>query len=131
MAWNCQGIRSNPTVRRLRNLQVKHSPDIVFLMETKNQDDDVFKNYEKTPYTNHFMVPPIGLSGGLALSWKDHVELDILDSSPNFIDTKITTGVETTFVTFLYGAPRQEDRASLWEKLTCLGNRRDEAWLLT
>lgn len=32
---------------------------------------------------------------------------------------------------FLYGAPRQEDRSSLWEKLTLLGNGRDDAWLIT
>lgn len=100
-------------------------------METKNQDDKVFQLFEKTPYTHHFTVPPEGLSGGLLLSWKDHVEVDILDSSPNFIDIKVTTGLEITFVTFIYGVPRQEERASLWEKLTLLGLERDDAWLVT
>ncbi|CAN7011378.1 unnamed protein product, partial [Brassica rapa subsp. trilocularis] len=28
-------------------------------------------------------VPPVGLSGGLALSWKDNVEVDVLLASPN------------------------------------------------
>lgn len=103
----------------------------MFLMETKNQDDAVFKLFEKSALTNHFTVPLLGLSGGLLLSWKDHVEVEILESSSNFIDTKITTGVESTFVTFLYGAPRQEDRAALWTQLTSLGSNRDEAWLVT
>lgn len=62
---------------------------------------------------------------------EDHVDLEILESCPNFIDVKLTTGPESTFVTFLYGAPRQEDRASLWEKLMILGKDRNEAWLVT
>lgn len=100
-------------------------------METKNQDDNIFNLFEKTPYSNHFTVPPIGLSGGLLLSWKDHVDLEILDSSPNFIDVKIVTGPASTFVTFVYGVPRLEERASLWEQLTQLGSVRDDAWLVT
>ncbi|CAG7902779.1 unnamed protein product, partial [Brassica rapa] len=43
-------------------------------------------------------VAPEGLSGGLLLSWKDHVDLEILESCPNFIDVKLTTGPESTFV---------------------------------
>ncbi|KAF3540298.1 hypothetical protein F2Q69_00024792 [Brassica cretica] len=74
---------------------------------------------------------PTAPATSLLLSWKDHVEVEVLDSSPNFIDTQITTGVDSTFVTFLYGAPRQEDRASMLEKLTLLGSGRDEAWLVT
>ncbi|CAN6851370.1 unnamed protein product, partial [Brassica oleracea] len=36
--------------------------------------------------------------GGLLLSWKDHVDLEILESCPNFIDVKLTIGPESTFV---------------------------------
>ncbi|CAN7068872.1 unnamed protein product, partial [Brassica rapa subsp. trilocularis] len=38
------------------------------------------------------------LSGGLSLSWKDNIDLEILESSPNFIDTKIIIGPEPLFV---------------------------------
>lgn len=100
-------------------------------METKNQDEAVLKTFSNTQYSNHFTVPPIGLSGGLVLSWQDHVDLDILDSSPNFIDVQVTSGPDISFITFIYGVPRQEDRASLWEKLTLLGTGRDNAWLVT
>ncbi|WZZ06439.1 hypothetical protein YC2023_092360 [Brassica napus] len=125
MAWNCQGIRSTPTVRRLRGLRSRISPDIMFLMETKNRDEVVLPHFRDTLYCNHFLVPPEGLSGGLCLSWKDNINLEILESSPNFIDTKIITGPNLIFVTFVYGAPRQEDRASFWLKLMELGGDRD------
>lgn len=131
MAWNCQGIGSTPTVRRLHELRSKHAPDIVFLMETKNIDDVVLGKFKNTLFSNHFLVSPEGLSGGLSLSWKDKIDLEILDSSPNYIDTKIITGPTPLFITFVYGAPRQEDRAAFWTKLMTLGEDRGNAWCLT
>ena len=131
VAWNCQGIGSTPTVRRLKGLQKCFSPDIVFLMETKQQDEAIFKHFKRTAYVNHFTVPPVGLSGGLSLSWKDDVEVEILDSSPNLIDTQIKSKQNSFFVTFVYGAPRQEERDAFWERLMILSAQWDEAWLLT
>lgn len=131
MAWNCQGIRSTPTVRRLRDLRSRISPDILFLMETKNSEEVVFDKLKNSQYCNHFLVPHEGLSGGLCLSWKDNINLEILDSSPNFIDTKIITGPDPLFITFVYGAPRQADRAAFWLKLMELGGDRENAWCLT
>lgn len=61
----------------------------MFLMETKQKDEEVYKMYKGTDFKNYFAVPPEGLNGGLALSWKDSVDLEILYSSANVIDTKI------------------------------------------
>ncbi|KAG2314561.1 hypothetical protein Bca52824_017683 [Brassica carinata] len=66
-------------------------------------------------------VPPSGTSGGLALSWKTDTQLDILSSSSNFIDTAITLQQKPMFVTFIYGAPRSENRADFWNSLTKVG----------
>ena len=75
--------------------------------------------------------PPDGLSGGLALSWKASVQLDVLYSSPNIIDTCITSNNKIFFVSYVYGAPRKEERAEFWNKLSELGAQRKEAWLIT
>jgi len=40
-------------------------------METKNQDDFIIKSFEGMGYHSMFTIPPLGLSGGLALFWKD------------------------------------------------------------
>lgn len=68
-------------------------------------------------FTNHFLVPPLGLSGGLALFWKDNVEIGILHSSPNLIDTRIRHKKTLVAVTFIYGPPQLENRAPFGSSL--------------
>ncbi|CAN6937228.1 unnamed protein product, partial [Brassica oleracea] len=101
LCWNCQDTGSSPKVRRLRELHRKFSPDIMFHMETKNQDETVLKLFEKSNFTNHFTVPHVGLSGGLCLSWTDNVTIDILESSPNIIDTFVTAEGSSFYVSFV------------------------------
>lgn len=101
-------------------------------METKNQEEVVLRKFRNTDFTNHFLDPPDGLSGGLSLSWKDSVQLDVLSSSPNCIDTRIKVNNKEFFVSYVYGSPCQEGRAQFWSTLTDLDSTRaDSAWLLT
>ena len=55
-------------------------------METKNQDSNVLEVVHWMRYSHHFTVPPVGLSGGLALFWKEEAHLVVLESSPNIVD---------------------------------------------
>lgn len=103
----------------------------MFLMETKQKDEEIYKMYKGTAFTNHYTVPPEGLSGGLALSWKDTVQIEILFSSANVIDTKIEFNGKTFFVSYIYGAPNREDRPKFWESLSEIGAQRSAPWLLT
>ena len=100
-------------------------------METKNQNDFVLSNLQTLEYKHHFLVPPTGLSGGLALLWKDDINLTVLNSSANFIDTRVTYKKNSFFITFIYGTPQQERRADFWEEILMMGQGRDEAWALT
>ncbi|CAA7018096.1 unnamed protein product, partial [Microthlaspi erraticum] len=107
------------------------APNILFLMETKNQDPSVFHVCQPLGFSNRFTVPPLGLSGGLALFWSDNVSLEVLASSPHFIDTKIKFQGIVSFITFTYGAPQVENIAEIWDLISSLGSSRDEPWLLT
>lgn len=101
-------------------------------METKNKDEEVYKTYRRTEYKNIFTVPPEGFSRGLTLAWKDNVQLEVLLATANVIDTKITHNDKSFFVSYIYGAPHQENRAKFWEELSTIGaQREDTAWLLT
>ena len=100
-------------------------------METKQQDEYIAKAFEWMGYAHSFIVPPIGLSGGLALFWKKEVDVEILESAANFIDTQIKYKNSQAHITFIYGAPQVENRSVFWDRITLLGVGRSSAWLLT
>lgn len=68
----------------------------------------VSKKLEDLKFAHAWLLPPQGHGGGeLALLWKPEIELEILKSCPNFIDTKIKTKGQTFFASFVYGDPSQ------------------------
>lgn len=107
------------------------APNVMFLMETKNNDEFIKLKLQSLQFVHYFSIPPIGLSGGLSLFWNDDTDITILESNPNLIDTRIVHKGVTSFVSFVYGAPATEDRAAYWQKLNAVGQERDSPWLLT
>lgn len=79
-------------------------------------------------YGKNFTVPPIGLSGGLTLFWMDGVDLEVLLSSPNFIDTKIKSKDKKIYLTFVYGHPTRSKRRDVWNVLSAIGATRETSW---
>ena len=119
------------TIRRLREIHKRIVPDVTFLMETKNSDEFIKKKTKAFQFPNYFSVPLVGLSGGLSLLWKEEVDLTVLESAPNLIDTKISFKGVTSYITFVYGAPAAENRAAFWAKLNDVGANREDPWMLT
>ena len=65
-------------------------PDILFLMKTKNPDSFIIKKTYKQQYENRLLVSPVGHgAGGLALIWKQEINLQIISATSNCIDTCI------------------------------------------
>lgn len=98
-------MESTLTIRRLKDIRKSVVPDILYLMETKNEDDFVLKNLKSLDYPYMFTVPHIGLSSGLVLLWKEGVKVAIKEFSPNFIDSTVTFKNVSSTVNFIYGAP--------------------------
>lgn len=76
-------------------------------------------------------MPPTGVSGGLILLWKGDIDLEILASSPNFIDTKLNSARASFHFTFVYGEPVLENRLQLWTTLSTLWSDRNSSWILS
>lgn len=58
-------------------------------------------------YDHLITVEPEGLSGGLALMWKDSYQVDILSNDKRIIDMKVKLGLLSFFLTCVYGDPVQ------------------------
>lgn len=131
MSWNCCGLGNPATVRRLRELQTSISPDILFLMETKNVNDVVITSLQGLRFPNNFMIPPHSPGGGgLALFWNPEVQVEILGSCQNYIDTRIQAEGKFFFATFVYGEPERAKRKQIWDQISEQGINRNEPWIL-
>lgn len=81
-------------------------------------------------YDHHFLVSPVGLSGGLALFWRDSHTVYVLYSDNRLIDRRVKVGSTTFFMTFVYGDPVRQRRRVVWDKLTNINISRDTALFL-
>lgn len=130
LSWNCQGAGSTETIQRLRDLRRVHFPDFMFLMETKQKNKFMGDLQKELGYDNLITVPPIGLSGGLAVMWKQCYNVSVLQEDKRIIDLQVGMGSLVFFITCVYGDPVKERRQAVWERLSDIGVRRNEPWLL-
>ncbi|XP_070018125.1 uncharacterized protein [Nicotiana sylvestris] len=90
LVWNYTGMGvggGSLTVPFLKETTPLHSPNMIFLSETKNRDRIVQRVQRQLEMAHVITVEPMGLSGGLALFWNDNIQVltgdfnDILDDS--------------------------------------------------
>lgn len=119
-------------VQRLREIDKKHTPDILFLMETKNSDDVVLEKLKDLRYDSHFLVSATDSGGGgLILLWRNGVDIQILSSSKNLIDTMVTHKRSSFHASFIYGEPEVCKRRATWESFSQSFGDRTSPWFLT
>ena len=80
----------------------EHLPDFLFLLETKNSSDHVLKLRISLGYDHCYLVDPVGLSGGLALFWKEKYDVKVLSASARIIDAEVKLGVQVFYVFCLW-----------------------------
>ena len=124
-AWNPQ------TVRELCWLCKVKRPNLVFLMETKFRQKNMEKIRSKLGFPNCFMVDCVGRSEGLALLWKDGVELEIQNYSRRHINAIVLPekGRERWKFTGFYGNPETHKRHEAWALLSNLADFEPRPWM--
>ena len=78
LSWNCWGLENHWTINALKKLVKAEVPKLVFLMETKSNRE--------------WIVPSVGSSGGLALFWKDDINVHVQKYFMSHIDAFIDGG---------------------------------------
>ncbi|KAF8084972.1 hypothetical protein N665_0691s0011 [Sinapis alba] len=117
-------------IPRLREMRKEHFPDILFLMETKQKRDVLVDLQTWLGYDRIMTVNPIGYSGGLALMWKNSVNIDFKFVDKHLVDFKVMFGKDCFFVSCIYGEPAVGNRPKLWERLSRIGAHRNEPWCM-
>ena len=92
--WNYRGLKNLPTVKALEKVVSKEDPKYVFLMETKANMECMIMVRDRCKFKNGLIVPSEGKSGGLALFWKEDVQLDVQTYSQSHIDALVYGGGE-------------------------------------
>ena len=132
LSWNCRGLGNPRTVKALQKVINQQDPILVFLMETKISEEKAVSVRDKCNFSHSWVVPSAGRSGGLALFWKDGIEVEILDADHSHIDTLVKGGVSMNWwhLTGFYGAPETSRREESWALLKLIRDRSTLPWLV-
>lgn len=105
----------------------------MFFMETRLNRNKMQVIINKIAFTCAFMVDCEGQSSGLALLWKERIEVDVANYSRNHIDAKIILeGSESPWrFTGFYGFPERHNWRRSWTLLKQLASLNPLPWMLT
>lgn len=76
-------------VPSLKEVSKLHSPELIFLCETKNEKHFLEKIAKKIGYENNFVVNPIGMDAGLATFWNKELIVEKILFTPLMIEVKL------------------------------------------
>ncbi|PPR87553.1 hypothetical protein GOBAR_AA33151 [Gossypium barbadense] len=131
MCWNCRGLGSPAKLWELKQLLVANNPDLIFISETKMSANDFHRVQNKCRVQNGLAVNSEGRSGGLALMWRDGMNVSVQNYSKHHIDSmvKLENNKEIR-VTGFYGHANLTLRSSSWDILRRVGDSVREEWIV-
>lgn len=80
---------------------------------------------------HHHLISPEGIGGGLALFWKQEINLKVLEACANNVDTFMEYEGKKFHATFIYGDTDIGKRREMWSYLIELATVRDTPWFLS
>lgn len=124
--WNCRGIGSLSIINALQSLVRAHSPEILFISETKSNKKEIRRLQDRS-----ICVEANGRAGGLALFWSDEVDVKVTGKCDHFIDCMVSgDGVSSWRLTGIYGWPENSQKHRTWEMINSLRKDRGDPWPL-
>jgi hypothetical protein len=89
LALNCRGLGLDAAVGELRDLVRSYNPAVVFLSETKLKTRAMDRLKWSLGFKHGVVVDCVGRSGGLALLWRDGVDVSVRPWCQYYIDVEI------------------------------------------
>lgn len=110
-----------------------HRPRFIFLSEVKCNCVDKIQTLVKCIGFDHFeFVPARGKSGGLLLVWRNSINIHVIVSNDNYINSLVfdNSSDDPWQMTNVYGPPLPHYRYQFWEDLDRIRNSFDGAWMV-
>jgi len=133
LSWSYRGLGNPQTVNTLKNFIRLEDPNLVFLMETKSNEEWVKIVRNQCSFKDIFVIPSDGLKGGgVALFWKFDIKVDVLNALLSFIDALIEGGdrIGCWHLSSFYGHPKTSQRVESWRLLNSLKDSSQLPWLM-
>ena len=89
--WNCRGLGHASTIRHLKAQIREYNPNFISLSETKICLEKTKKILLNLGFQNFDIQGSKGLSGGICLSWRKGVELEVVLSNQSLISAVISS----------------------------------------
>ena len=123
IGWNCRGkgksLHESNKMEYLAKLMYSTGAQVTFVSETRSSRCTSTQLNNRFNISASFVVPSVGLSGGLWLLWSDEVSISVKFSSSNIIlalVVHIPTSVEFVLVC-VYGDPHHRLTKIIWEHI--------------
>ncbi|KAL9665382.1 hypothetical protein QQ045_020801 [Rhodiola kirilowii] len=128
-AWNCRGLGTPLAIQSLKDVVQTSKSRILGLVETKCGVRRCEALRVKLGFHNCFCVPAKGRSSGLALFWRNDMEVNICNYSHFHIDFLVR--VNTVFcVNLFYGSPRVALCQRSWDLIRKLHDLSNSPWCI-
>jgi hypothetical protein len=110
----------------------KFCPKIVFISETRQQNERVSNLCSRIGLKNALVVDGQVKGGGIVLFWNESIKIIVLSYGLHYIDILVWDGDHHASWrgTFVYGEPRTHDIHLMWEVLRRLKPMSAAPWLL-
>lgn len=129
LSWNCRGLRETSTVQALKGLIQKHSPNGVYLCETKASFLKLERIKNRLGYDRMEIVEPEGWKGGTAFLWNENLGWDIFYKSKWIMGISINNvDGESWNLWACYCLAEREKRGEFWHSLCSLINNGSNKW---
>ena len=105
-------------------------PSVVFLVETWADKARLENLCDELQLDEKWIVQRVTRVGGLALFWKNSIDIDVVSSSLNHIDAIVNKGKEDTWRFIgIYGFPKAGGKHQTWELLQRLNQQFALPWV--
>jgi hypothetical protein len=123
LASNCHGLACASTIRVLRALIKSLRSDILFLSKTKVTATRFQPLLFGMGFSDWLDVPPVGTSGGIYLTWKVGIDLELVNLNCNVISCMGHSDSSNTpwMLSCVYASHTAQRCSVFWSDLSSLG----------